>query len=324
MVEIRLIDYIEDTKKRQISKIRLQETGKKRSISMEQIKEKQQNRIQILTTLDQNYLPRLQVLLTSVYLNNPGEQADIWLMHSRIPAEALEPVSELCRLFGFGFSAVQIDGSSFQGAPVSRQYPKEMYYRLLASQFLPEDLHRIIYLDPDILVINSLRPLWDMDMEGNLFAAASHTGMTELANNINQIRLETDHDYYNSGVLLMDLDRARDEISAQEIFDYVKEHGKELLLPDQDVLNALYGRRTIDLDDAVWNYDTRNYNTYLLRSTGVCDMDWVMKNTSVLHFCGRSKPWQKGYIHRFGILYKHYMELTRRYISCTERDKSSR
>ena len=72
MVEIRLIDYIEDTKKRQISKIRLQETGKKRSISMEQIKEKQQNRIQILTTLDQNYLPRLQVLLTSVYLNNPG------------------------------------------------------------------------------------------------------------------------------------------------------------------------------------------------------------------------------------------------------------
>ena len=108
----------------------------------------------------------------------------------------------------------------------------------------------------------------------------------------------------------MDLDRARDEISAGEIFDYVKEHGKELLLPDQDVLNALYGRRTMDLDDAVWNYDTRNYNTYLLRSAGVCDMDWVMKNTSILHFCGRSKPWQKGYIHRFGILYKHYANLT--------------
>lgn len=244
-------------------------------------------------------------------------------MHSRIPEEALAPVSELCSLFGFGFSAIQIDESSFQGAPVSRQYPQEMYYRLLASQFLPEDLHRIIYLDPDILVINFLHPLWDMDMNGNLFAAASHTGITELANNINQIRLETDHDYYNSGVLLMDLDRARDEISTGEIFDYVKEHGKELLLPDQDVLNALYGRRTMGLDDAVWNYDTRNYNTYLLRSAGVCDMDWVMKNTSILHFCGRSKPWQKGYIHRFGILYKHYIELTRRYISCTERDRSS-
>ena len=47
----------------------------------------------------------------------------------------------------------------------------------------------------------------------------------------------------------MDLDRARDEISAQEIFDYVKEHGKELLLPGSGCADALYGRRTIDLDD---------------------------------------------------------------------------
>lgn len=268
------------------------------------------DRIQILTTLDQNYLPRLQVLLTSLYLNQPDEKPDIWLLHSRIPEEALIPVTELCSRYGFGFFPVQINGTSFQDAPVSRQYPKEMYYRLLAAQFLPRDLHRIIYLDPDILVINPLRPLWDMDMKGNLFAAASHTGMTELANNINQFRLETDHDYYNSGVLLMDLDMARNEIDAEEIFDYVREHGKELLLPDQDVLNALYGRKTTDLDDVIWNYDTRNYNTYLLRSAGVCDMDWVMQNTAVLHFCGRSKPWQKGYIHRFGILYKHYEHLT--------------
>ncbi len=156
-----------------------------------------QDRIQILTTLDQNYLPRLQVLLTSLYLNQPDEKLDIWLLHSRIPEEALIPVTELCSRYRFGFFPVQIDGTSFQDAPVSRQYPKEMYYRLLAAQFLPMDLHRIIYLDPDILVINPLRPLWDMNMEGNLFAAASQTGMTELANNINQFRLETDHDYYN-------------------------------------------------------------------------------------------------------------------------------
>ena len=42
-------------------------------------------------------------------------------------------------------------------------------------------------------------------------------------------------------------------------------------------------------------------------------MDWVMGNTAVLHFCGKSKPWQKGYIHRFGILYKHYEQLTRKW-----------
>ena len=268
------------------------------------------DRIHILTTMNESYLPRLQVLLTSIRVSQPKEAVDIWLMHSGISQEALEPVTRQCAVIGYEFHPVMIDGSAFAGAPVSRQYPREMYYRLLAPLFLPKDLHRILYLDPDTLVINSLRPLWETDLKGCLFAAAAHTGKTELANNINQIRLGTDHPYFNSGVLLMDLDRGRREINASEIFSYTKEHAKELLLPDQDILNAMDGRRTFAIDGSIWYYDARNYNTYLLRSGGICDMDWVMGNTAILHFCGKSKPWQKGYIHRFGILYKHYANLT--------------
>ena len=274
---------------------------------------RQTDRIQILTTLNETYLPRLQVLLTSIRASQPEETADIWLMHSGIPQEDLEPVARQCGDMGYGFHPLMIDSTAFDGAPVSRQYPREMYYRLLAPFFLPEHLHRILYLDPDILVINPLRPLWETDLRGNLFAAAAHTGKTELANNINQLRLGTDHAYFNSGVLLMDLGRGRDEISPEDIFTYTRDHAKELLLPDQDILNAMYGRRTLEIDDSIWNYDARNYNTYLLRSGGICDMDWVMGNTAVLHFCGKSKPWQKGYIHRFGILYKHYEQLTRKW-----------
>lgn len=268
--------------------------------------------IQILITLNQAYLPRLQVMLTSMHSSQPDEKFDIWLLHNSIPEESLEPVTCQCRALGYAFHPVTVDSAAFTGAPVSRQYPREMYYRLLAPFLLPRRLHRILYLDPDILVINPLRPLWETDLKGNLFAAASHTGKTELANNINQLRLETDHAYFNSGVLLMDLDQGRNEIIAGDIFNYTREHARELLLPDQDILNAMYGYRTLPVDDSIWNYDARNYNTYLLRSGGVCDMDWVMKYTSVLHFCGKSKPWQKGYIHRFGILYKHYGQLTQR------------
>ena len=202
---------------------------------------RQADRIQILTTLNATYLPRLQVLLTSIRASQPEETADIWLMHSGIPQEDLEPVARQCGGMGYGFHPLMIDSTAFDGAPVSRQYPREMYYRLLAPFFLPEHLHRILYLDPDILVINPLRPLWETDLRGNLFAAAAHTGKTELANNINQLRLGTDHAYFNSGVLLMDLDRGRDEISPEDIFTYTREHAKELLLPDQDILNAMYG-----------------------------------------------------------------------------------
>ena len=268
--------------------------------------------MELLVTVDKNYIPPLQVMLTSLHMNNPGEDVELYLLQSKLQEKELEPLEKQCGRLGYKFFPVKIEDSWFSQAPVTKQYPREMYYRLLAPCFLPQKLHRILYLDPDILVINSLRPLWETDMKGRLFAAAAHTGKTNLANNINQVRLGTTHKYFNSGVLLINLDQGRKEILPEEIFRYAGEHAKELLLPDQDILNAVFGSRTLELDDYLWNYDARNYSTYLLRSGGVCDMDWVMGNTGILHFCGKTKPWQAGYIHRFGILYKHYMQINRR------------
>ena len=268
--------------------------------------------ILLLTTLDQNYLPQLQVLLTSLSLNNPGEIFSLHLLHSSIPEKALSAVRRQCEEYGYSFSPVRVDDALFQGAPVTRQYPKEMYYRLLASHLLPESVQRVLYLDPDTLVINPLRPLWETDLAGNLFAAAAHTGKAALVSGVNQLRLGTERDYYNSGVLLMDLNAGRRAIEPQAVFRYVALHRKELVLPDQDVLNALFSEQILPLNDLVWNYDARNYRSYLLCSGGVCDLQWVMAHTAILHFCGKEKPWKPKYIHRFGILYQHYAQLTRR------------
>ena len=88
-------------------------------------------------------------------------------------------------------------------------------------------------------------------------------------------------------MLLINLKRCREEINPDDIFRFVAENPHELLLPDQDVLNALYGDRILKVPDVLWNYDARNYSNYLLRSTGEADMEWVLRNTAVLHFCGR-------------------------------------
>mgnify|MGYP001852158354 FL=1 len=268
--------------------------------------------IRLLFALDANYLPQLRVLLTSVALNNPGERFELYVMHSGLPESGLERLAEWSAKRGWAFSPVTVDEALFEGAPVTSTYPQEMYYRLLAGRLLPENVDRVLYLDPDILVINPLRALWETDLRGNMFAAAAHTGKTELANNVNRLRLGTDHDYYNSGVLLMDLAACRREISTGELFDFVREHRRELVMPDQDLLNAMYGDSVLPVDDAVWNYDARNYNNYMLRSSGEQNSRWVMQNTSILHFCGKAKPWKPNYIYRFGVLYQHYERLAER------------
>lgn len=269
--------------------------------------------IPILTTLDKNYLPQLQVLLCSLHVNNPADSFSLWLLHSDIEKKEFSGLRSQCERYGYSFFPVQVDYELFQDAPVTRQYPnKEMYYRLLAPFLLPGEIKRILYLDPDILVINPLRPLWETDMEGRLFAAAAHTWKTELVNSVNKLRLGTGQDYYNSGVLLMDLKAGRQDIFPKEVYNFVEQHRRELLLPDQDILNVLYGERILPLEDVLWNYDARNYSSYVLRSGGLWDMEWVMEHTAILHFCGREKPWKPNYRRRFGVLYRHYMQLTRR------------
>ena len=273
----------------------------------------------ILVTLNQNYLPQLKVMLTSLYLNQPKVRCHIYLLHRNIPENELADLQAGMDRLGYQLMPTLVNEKLFEGAPITKQYPQEMYYRLLAAQLLPQNLKRILYLDPDILVINPLEKLWDLELGGYLFAAAAHTGKTELANNVNKLRLGTESNYFNSGVLLINLERCRREIRPTEIFAYVKENPAKLLLPDQDILNALYSRRILEIADSRWNYDARNFGNYLVRSHGEMDMAWVMQNTSILHFCGKAKPWKKHYTYRFGLLYRHYMRLTEQYLEVRQK-----
>lgn len=102
-----------------------------------------------------------------------------------------------------------------------------MYYRLLSPLILPQKVERVLYLDPDMLIINPLRPLWELNLYGKVFAAAAHTGLTEMANGINQMRLETKHEYFNSGVMLIDLNATRKLVTAEDVFACVKENERD-------------------------------------------------------------------------------------------------
>lgn len=267
----------------------------------------------LLLTLDENYLLPCKVLLYSFFANNQNEtDVTIYLLHSTIPTEKLEELKNYCSGFGADLNPISVDASLFENAPTNKRYPKEMYYRLLSPLILPKDLDRVLYLDPDILIINPLRSLWELNLEGKIFAAASHTGLTEIANGINQVRLDTEHEYFNSGVMLIDLNAARKLVSSKDVFDCVRKHEKELILPDQDVFNILYGKQTMPVDDVIWNYDVRNYSKYLIRSTGKNNLNWTMQNTAVLHFCGKNKPWQEDYKNPFRMLYLHYLNRTMR------------
>ena len=260
----------------------------------------------ILVTLDRNYLKVLSVMLYSLSQSDPEGVYTVYVVNNTLTEEdfaslsALLPRTELVN--------VQVPEDLLQNAPVSDRYPTEMYYRLFAARYLPQQLERILYLDPDLVVLHSLRSLYQIDFYGKLFAAASHIeSRTFRELNRRRLHLSEHAKYLNSGVMMMNLALLRKE-SPQTIINYIQSHKATLLLPDQDVLNALYADRTVPLDPLVYNLGEKylRLKNLHLPPAEKLTLDWVRSNTAIVHYYGRNKPWKEHYRGSLGIFYHEW------------------
>lgn len=260
----------------------------------------------ILVTLDRNYLKVLSVMLYSLSQSDPEGVYTVYVVNNTLTEEdfaslsALLPRNELVN--------VQVPEDLLQNAPVSDRYPTEMYYRLFAARYLPQQLERILYLDPDLVVLHSLRSLYQIDFDGKLFAAASHIeSRTFRELNRRRLHLSEHAKYLNSGVMMMNLALLRKE-SPQTIINYIQSHKATLLLPDQDVLNALYADRTVPLDPLVYNLGEKylRLKNLHLPPAEKLTLDWVRSNTAIVHYYGRNKPWKEHYRGSLGIFYHEW------------------
>lgn len=268
--------------------------------------------IDLLLTADERYLEHALTLLVSVRVNNPHARLRAFLLHAGIEQARLQRAVSALAGIHCELVCTRVEPELFRDAKVTGRYPPEMYFRLIAPHVLPRSCSRVLYLDPDTLVINPLAPLVGIDLHGKLFAAAAHTAPTEIPHEVNKVRLNTEHRYFNTGVLLMDVAALRERESPDEIAAFIAAHADRFILPDQDAFNMLYGDCTLEVPDAVWNLDARRMVVHRVASKGEVDMDWVVENTAIVHFCGKDKPWDESYPFRLGVLYKHYQQLAGR------------
>ncbi len=265
-------------------------------------------KINILVTLDRNYIHCFNTMLYSLLRSDPETDFDVYLMNGGSIGDGdLALARRILGGRGKVFS-VRVDESGLADAPTTDRYPREMYYRIFAAKHLPETLDRILYLDPDITVIGSLGELYRTPMDnGKYFAAASHIGT--ILHLINELRLDMEEEspYINSGVMLINLGLLRREQRTEDVYAYIDSHRGKLILPDQDIISGLYGDRIIPLDPFRYNM-TERLLIFHPQSVGRNELDFVRKNSAVIHYCGRNKPWKSGYIGKLGIFYKEAAE----------------
>ncbi|ASS87812.1 glycosyl transferase family 8 [Geobacillus lituanicus] len=264
----------------------------------------------ILVTADANYLPPLKVLMYSLFCNN-RRPFIFYLLYSRIAEEEIRALSDFVRKQGHELVPIYVDPQLFHDAPVFRHYTAEMYYRLAAHLFLPPDVDRVLYLDPDIVAINPIDELYEMDFEGNWFIAAEHTHSTKVANLFNKLRLKTPNakGYFNTGVMMMNIAAMREHVRLADIYQFIRDNRFKLVLPDQDVLNGLYWDKIKPVDGYRYNYDARYYDFLQLLPNPKHNLAWIEENTVFIHYCGKEKPWKDNYKGELGLFYRRYSQV---------------
>lgn len=260
-----------------------------------------------LFSIDDRFVNQFKTTLLSIYHNSQKGQHNVYVLQKELLTQT-EELTHFCHNLGMNYYPLVVGSDQFKEAPVSKRYPEAIYYRLLAWKYLPDSVTKILYLDADILCLNDLSPLYEMELSEYLYAAASHTNLTNVTTVINKVRLKAyeSEGYFNSGVLLMNISQIRREVRDNDIYHFIEENKLNLFLPDQDILNGLYGERIAPIPDQVYNYDVRKHATYELLSGGKWDLDWVIEQTVFLHFCGKDKPWYDNYKGRYSSVYKHY------------------
>ncbi len=258
----------------------------------------------LLFCINRGFLPLFLSCMRSIVRSGGYGHYAAYVLHSDLD-DGVEQAQR--RDFGrqVAFHLIQVPQELFEGFPESKRYPRQIYYRLAAPMLLPRELERALYLDVDTVVINSLSPLYETDFDSNFYVGCTHT--REFLTRFNQLRLRSEKAvaYINTGVLLMNLPALRESLDLQAICAYTNARKNDFILPDQDILTALYGDRVKLADTMRYNLSDRIlgfYNADHLRDR--IDLDWVRRNTAIIHYCGKNKPWKEGYTGTLGVFYQ--------------------
>src|SRR5258708_32946163 len=262
---------------------------------------------------DLNYVPHLAATLMSVLANGGDDSFVFYILQqdfdagTRAKLTALVGPSRTARL---EWPALEIPRA---GAYVlTGHITLAGYFRIFIPDLLPPSIHRAIYLDCDLIVTGSLGGLWNADLGGRALGAVRDPIRIEkdLQDRYVTLGLPTHAHYFNSGVLVLDLAKWRDQGIAARVAGFAVDHPERITWHDQDALNAVLYDDYAALP-MTWNLQRRMCHM-LPRDLGLSVSEYVQlrRHARVVHFTETTKPWGYRDGHPFAHLYFRYLRMT--------------
>jgi lipopolysaccharide biosynthesis glycosyltransferase len=256
------------------------------------------------------FLQHTAVCLVSLLINNPDLFFDIVVVGR--PTERLDEHKLRRSLSPFPNHLLSLrefmppDGLLLPLNPRAH-YTLDNWTRLWVEGFFPEDVDRVLYLDSDIVALGNIAALWRTNLDGALFGAVDIPGSQQ---GVEKLGMRIEDGYFNSGVLLIDLQQWRETHALQTVLDYIGANPERLVFTlDQDALNACFSARRKRLDykwNAIWPF----FRDPIELPLSAAEIKRVRREALIIHFNGGLKPWSYFCDHPHQADYQKYLAMT--------------
>lgn len=220
------------------------------------------NTITLVVVSDDHYVILLAALIKSIEGNlSAGVKIDLWIVEDGISKESMQKMhtsvnSQITVIHWKNIHAIT-EGASLPKDKSS--FPLNIYARLFIPYFIPENIEKALYLDVDMIVLADLFTLWNIDLSDYILAAVKDPRVQTFDNNwggvlnYKELGLNGKSTYFNTGMLLMNTHKWREDNIANKVIDVVSKNIKYANYPDQYGLNVVLTDNWLELD-AKWNH----------------------------------------------------------------------
>ncbi len=283
----------------------------------------------IVYASDDKFAEILGVSLVSLY-ENSKDMTDImvYVLDSGIKKQNKDRLLSVSRCYGRNdiifVPAKNISEKLSMNVAVDRGSLSQ-YARLFVSSDLSMDLNRVLYLDCDIIINRSIRELWDLYLNGKTIGALMDAFSKYYRQNIN---LEDNDIMFNSGVMLIDLEKWRKQNIEEKLMRFIARKNGRIQQGDQGALNAVLSHDTYCFEprfNAVTIFYDFTYREMLVyrmppmtyaegqRFYTEAQVKEAVENPTIIHFTTSFKSkraWMKGCKHRYVGEWLRYKEMS--------------
>lgn len=252
--------------------------------------------LEIVLCTDENYVMPTAVLMTSIGLTNPNLNIHYNIVYTKLGQKFKDQLSRHLGNTNSSISFYSLDESCLKDCPIrpGEHVSLATYIRLFLPSILPQDIDKILYIDGDVICTDSIQDLWETSLE-NYAAAAVPDMRSNDIRILNRLSLPKDSDYFNAGIMLINLKWWRENDIQNKTLHYIANNKDICQYHDQDALNVLLHGQIAELPI---RYNLQEHffepleNQFISRSHFE-ELQTALFNPSLIHYTGFRKPWHR-------------------------------